>query len=163
LQLGVIFAVGLPLLTLTQPFLPFGYSPALFVAILALLGVVFWESAVNLQEHVHAGAQMVADALSSHSHKNQDDLLEQINAMVPGIGAPTTTSVGPESFAAGKTLGDLNLRSLTGASVIAVMRGSERILMPSGKEIMQAGDSIVLVGTHEAIHKAKELFQKTLP
>jgi K+/H+ antiporter YhaU regulatory subunit KhtT len=32
--------------------------------------------------------------------------------------------------------------------------------MPSGKETLQAGDTLVLVGTHEAIAQAKELLRK---
>ena len=161
LQLGVIFAVGLPLLTLTQPFLPMGYSPLVLVLALILLGIVFWKSAVNLQEHVHAGAQMVVEALAHHASKDPGVLLEEVNAMVPGIGAPTTTCINGGNPAIGKSLGKLNLRGLTGASVIAILRGQERILMPSGGEVLKENDQIVLVGTHEAIRKAEELLQQT--
>lgn len=162
LQLGIVLAVGLPLLALTQPFLPFGYSPLLLALLVLALGLVFWKSAVDLQGHVQAGAQMVAEALSHHAPKNQDVLLEEVNAIAPGIGAPTSLSVGPGSPIAGRTLAELNLRSRTGASVIAIVRGSERLLMPSGRETLQAGDTLVLVGTQEAVVLAKGLLRKPI-
>jgi CPA2 family monovalent cation:H+ antiporter-2 len=160
LQLGIVFALGFPMLAFTQPFLPFGYSPLLFGVLLVVLGVVFWKSAVNLQGHVHAGAQMVAEALSRHAPQNQETFLEQIDSIAPGIGAPTYFALSADSPAAGKKLKELNLRLLTGASVIAIIRGEERLLMPSGKETVQAGDTLVLVGTQEAIFLAKGLLRQ---
>ncbi|HJT24166.1 MAG TPA: TrkA C-terminal domain-containing protein, partial [bacterium] len=162
LQLGIILVLGFPLLALTQPFLPFGYGPLVFALLLAVLGLVFWRSAVDLEGHVRAGAQMVAEALSHHAPKNQDALMEEINTIAPGIGAPTSVSLSADSPAAGKKLGELNLRLLTGASVIAISRGDERLLMPSGKETLRAGDTLVLVGTQEAIFLAKGLLRKPL-
>ena len=160
LQLGIVFAVGFPLLAFTQPFLPFGYSPILFGALLLVLGVVFWKSAVNLQDHLRAGAQMVAEALSSHAPVNQDVFMEEINTIVPGIGAPTSVFLEKDSPSVGKKLSELNLRLLTGANVIAITREGERLLMPSGKEILRAGDTLVLVGTQEAVFLAKGLLRK---
>lgn len=159
LQLGIVFAVGFPLLALTQPFLPFGYSPLLFAVLLTVLGIVFWKSAVNLQEHLRAGAQMVAEALSHRAPINQEVLLEEINTMAPGIGAPTSMKIDKDCPSVGKKLSELNLRLLTGASIIAITRGDERILMPSGKETIQEGDTLVLVGTQEAVFLAKGLLR----
>jgi len=160
LQLGIVFALGLPLLAITQPFLPFGYSPFLLAAVVAVLGVVFWKSAVNLQDHVQAGAQMVAEALIHHKPQNPVALLEQMDMMVPGMGAPTSISITEDSAVVGRTLGELSLRTKTGASVIAIMRGTDRLLMPSGKEMLQAEDTLVLVGTQESIFLAKGLLRK---
>jgi monovalent cation:H+ antiporter-2, CPA2 family len=159
LQLGIVFALGFPLLALTQPFLSFGFGPLLFGALLMVLGIIFWRSAVDLEGHMRAGAQMVAEALSRHAPQNQDVLMVEINAIAPGIGAPTSVVLPSDSPAAGKKLGELNLRLLTGASVIAITRGNDRLLMPSGKEPLLAGDTLVLVGTQEAIFLAKGLLR----
>ena len=161
LQIIILFAIGFPLLAFTQPFLPFGYSPALFAIALAILGGFFWKNAVNLHEHVQAGAQMVTQALSHHVTENPDALMEQVSHMVPGIGAPQSVPIGTDSPAVGKTLGELNIRSQLGASVIAIMRNQDRFLMPSGKETVQAGDILVMVGTHQAIRQSRELLQKS--
>jgi CPA2 family monovalent cation:H+ antiporter-2 len=86
--------------------------------------------------------------------------MEEINNIVPGIGAPSTLIVEPGSPGVGKKLSELNLRLLTGASVIAITRGNERFLMPSGKETLQEGDRLVLVGTQEAVFLAKDILRK---
>jgi CPA2 family monovalent cation:H+ antiporter-2 len=161
LQMGILFAMGFPLMALTQPFLPSGYSPALFAVALSLFGVFFWKSAVNLHEHVQAGAQMVTQAISHREPEKREAVMEQVNTMVPGIGAPQSIPIGSDSSAIGRSLADLNLRGNTGASVIALMRGEERYLMPGGRDIVQAGDILVLVGTHQAIKDAKELIRKS--
>jgi CPA2 family monovalent cation:H+ antiporter-2 len=160
LQLGILFAIGFPLMALTQPFLPSGYSPVLFATLLAFLGVVFWKSAVNLHEHVQAGAQMMAQAISQRAPEKREEAMEQVNTMVPGIGAPESVPVPAGCAAVGKTLGELNLRSRVGANVIAIMRGTDRHLMPGGKEMLKAGDVLVLVGTQQAVRQAKEALQK---
>jgi len=160
LHVGILFAVGFPLMALTQPFLPFGYSPIVFAVILSLLGVVFWKNAVSLHEHVQAGAQMVTQAISQNEPEQREEVLEQVNNMIPGMGAPSSIPVSHDSSAVGKTLGELNFRS-AGANVIAIMRDQERFLMPSLKEVIRVNDTLVLVGTHQAIRQAKELLQKS--
>ena len=62
LQLAVVLLVGLPLLALTQPFLP-GRRRPLLALLLVVLGIAFWRSAANLQGHVRAGAQVIVEAL----------------------------------------------------------------------------------------------------
>jgi CPA2 family monovalent cation:H+ antiporter-2 len=79
--------------------------------------------------------------------------------MAPGIGAPTSMKMDPSCPSVGKKLSELNLRLLTGANIIAITRDNERILMPSGKETLQEGDTLVLVGTHEAVFLAKGLIR----
>ena len=57
----------------------------------------------------------------------------------------------------GHTLGELNLRALTGASVIAIMRDEEAIPNPQVSEVLQLGDTLVLIGTDLQIKKASVL------
>src|SRR3989441_614370 len=81
-QLAGVLLVGLPLLALTQPFLP-GPSGALVLAlVMVMLGVAFWRSATNLQGHVRAGAEVVLEVLAAQSRPRSTttatDTLEQI-------------------------------------------------------------------------------------
>ena len=108
---------------------------------------------------VKRATALVKDATAEEIQQAFAVLLEEINSVVPGIGAPSSIVIQPGSPAAGKTLAELNLRSLTGASVIALTRGGDRHLMPAGKELVQAGDTLVLVGTQEAVGMAKDLLR----
>jgi CPA2 family monovalent cation:H+ antiporter-2 len=55
---------------------------------------------------------------------------------------------------AGKTLRDLDLRRRTGASVIAVVRGEEPRTSPDPTLVLEPGDTLVLVGSHDEIDRA---------
>jgi TrkA domain protein len=59
---------------------------------------------------------------------------------------------------AGKTLSDLAVRRLTGASVIAILRGETIIPTPDPyQEVIQPGDTLVVVGTRPQIEKVLPL------
>jgi len=63
--------------------------------------------------------------------------------------------VDPGSPAIGRTLAELNLRGATGATVLAILRGGDRILVPTGHEQLHEGDVLALAGTHECIGAAR--------
>jgi CPA2 family monovalent cation:H+ antiporter-2 len=61
------------------------------------------------------------------------------------------------SPAADRTLAELNLRARTGATVVAVARGDEHIVTPSGEEILRVGDVLAVTGSSESIAAAHDL------
>jgi CPA2 family monovalent cation:H+ antiporter-2 len=58
---------------------------------------------------------------------------------------------------AGKTIGELNLRSKTDATIIAIVRKGTTITTPNAKDTLHAGDTIVITGTHKAVDDAFDL------
>ena len=61
----------------------------------------------------------------------------------------------PENwFAAGHTIADTQLRRRTGVSIVAILRGSQTIPSPEPPQGLEAGDTLVLVGTPEGIEAA---------
>ncbi len=61
------------------------------------------------------------------------------------------------SPADGRSLRDLDLRGRGGATVIAVVRGERPLTNPAPDLTIEAGDSLVLVGSHAEIQRAFEL------
>lgn len=57
----------------------------------------------------------------------------------------------------GKTLEEANLRALTGASVIAIVRGEDVIANPKSKTVFEEGDRVGFIGEAEQIELAEEL------
>jgi CPA2 family monovalent cation:H+ antiporter-2 len=57
----------------------------------------------------------------------------------------------------GMTLKQLNVRALTGAAVIAIMRNGTTCANPSGAELLKSKDTLVIYGTHQAVDKAARL------
>jgi K+/H+ antiporter YhaU regulatory subunit KhtT len=54
----------------------------------------------------------------------------------------------------GRTLQDLDLRAASGAAVIAVVRGEQSFVNPPADLRLEAGDYLVLVGSHDQIERS---------
>lgn len=177
IEIAIVFLLGLPVLLVTQPFVPGFGGLAALGALLLLLGFGAWRSAANLQGHMAAGAEVLIAALSSSLPPEQvtmempttgltglypvdpgaADRLGMATRMLPGIGAPTPFRMEPHYAAAGKTLAEVGLRGRTGATVLAISRGGVGIPAPSKIEKLEVGDILVLVGTKEALQRAKRM------
>jgi CPA2 family monovalent cation:H+ antiporter-2 len=160
LQLAVALAVGGPLVVITQPFLPPFQGVILLGSLLLVLGIGFWRSASNLQGHLRAGAHMIAEALATQSHGADDETtapLTEVARVLPGIGHPVGHRLAPGSPAVGQTLRELNLRGLTGATVLAIRRHGTEISFPAATERLASDDVLALAGAHDAIASAQAL------
>lgn len=154
LQLAIVLVVGLPILAVTQPFVA-TWPLAVGLAALVLIFVVsLWRNATELEGHVKAGAQVLVEALATNS-------FDEVHALVPGIGEPVPMTLAPTSAAVGKTLAQLDLRGLTGGSVLAISRREGGVIVPTATEILRAGDVLALAGTTEAIEAARALLAQS--
>ncbi|MFB9375996.1 cation:proton antiporter regulatory subunit [Kineococcus gynurae] len=61
---------------------------------------------------------------------------------------------------AGRTLADAQIRSRTGASVVALVRNGEVIPSPAPAQEFRAGDKIVVVGTTEGVRATAQLLSQ---
>ncbi len=171
LEIGVVLLMGIPILLVTQPFLPSLRGAAVLAAILALLAVAAWRSATNLHGHVAAGSEILLSALRSslppeqataewavaQTAEYQADRFATATHLLPGMGTPMRLIIDPTHFAAGKSLAELALRGRTGATVLAITRGEEGIPAPSKSERLLPGDRLVLVGSQTATDAARRL------
>ncbi len=160
IQLTIVLLVGAPLVAVTQPFLPGPQAAGALAMLLVALAVAFWRSARNLQGHVRAGAQVIAEVLRSQASADRRAdrrSLEQVEALLPGIGGPVALALAPTSPAVGRSLAQLNVRGLTGATVLEIHRSDEDVLVPGAGDVLRAGDVLALAGSREAIEAACRL------
>lgn len=61
------------------------------------------------------------------------------------------------SRAAGRTIGDLEIRSTTGVTVVAALRGGRTLPVPGPSFRIDAGDTLVVVGDADDIRRIDEL------
>jgi len=163
LQIGVLLFVGAPLVALTQPFLPGSGAAAVLAALLLVVGVAFWRSAGNLEGHVRAGAQVLAEALGAQARRPQADdahALDEVRRLLPGLGEPVPVRLAAGSGAVGRTLAQLDLRGATGATVLAIGRGSGVVAGSIASEPLRAGDVLALAGSHEAVEAARAVLER---
>jgi CPA2 family monovalent cation:H+ antiporter-2 len=69
--------------------------------------------------------------------------------------------IGGDSICLGRSLKELNLRGLTGATVLAIERKPAEVVFPAADEILRESDLLVLTGTHEAVASACELLRQS--
>ena len=168
-QMAVVIAVGVPVVAITQPFLPPHQGAAVLAVLTLILLLALWRNAANLEGHTRAGAQIIASALA-HQMASKEEIsgqetewLKLANKIVPGLGEPVAIRVEPASLAAGRSLASLNLRGATGATVLAIRRGEEQIPNPPGREVIYAGDLLAVAGARDALAVAKGVLAPSLP
>lgn len=162
LQVGIMLLVSIPVVMVTQPFLKNAAGPLIVLTLVGVMGVTFWRGATNLHGHVRAGAQVIVAALAAQSHSKEpgaqdDHALDHVQGLLPGLGAPASVRLEETSPMAGKSLAEVNLRGLTGATVLAIQRGEESVSVPTAQEVLRVGDVLALMGTCEAVDAAKAL------
>jgi CPA2 family monovalent cation:H+ antiporter-2 len=165
LQLAIVLLVGVPLVAITQPFLPPFRGAVVLLFVLLLLAIAFWRGAASFQGHTRAAAQALAEALSRQTRKGRTvgatrratQPTEGLDRLFAGLGSPVPVELTPGMAAVGKTLAEIKLRGLTGATVLAIQRGDESVLVPSGSERLKEGDVLAIAGTQESVAAAKNL------
>jgi CPA2 family monovalent cation:H+ antiporter-2 len=163
LQLGIVLITGIVVVAITQVFLP-GYSgPLVLFLVLAGFGVAIWRSVRDLEGHVRAGAQAMVAALGRYARAGSpppgDEALADVNRLLPGLGDTRAIRVDASSAAVGQSLAELNLRGRSGATVLAISRDGESIVVPTADERLKAGDVLAITGSHDAIEAAKALLR----
>jgi CPA2 family monovalent cation:H+ antiporter-2 len=129
------------------------------LAYLLVLAAAFWRTARNLEKHTRAGAELVVHVLSKQARHEETATFEVVRGMLPGMGAIVPLKVEEGSVAAGKTLGQLNLRGRTGATVVAVSRDNERNPAPTSATRLATGDLVAVTGSEQAIDLAAALLR----
>jgi monovalent cation:H+ antiporter-2, CPA2 family len=161
LQLVIVLVIGLPLITITQPFLPPFRGALVLLFVLLILAVAFWRGAANLQGHTRAAVEALAESLARQTRQGRaaqgGASFEGSDKLFTGLGSPMPIEVKPGTAAENKTLAEIELRGLTGATVLAIQRGEKAVLVPAGHERLQAGDVLAVAGTQEALEAAKVL------
>jgi len=158
LEVVILAAVVLPVVAITQPLLPGWGSATVVAGLFAVIAVGLWRSTTDLDAHVRAGAEVVVEALSRQTSTGDDGhALDEVRKLLPGLGEPEAIRLPPDSPAIGQSLAQLNLRGVTGATVLAISRGERGIAVPAAMEVLREGDVLAVAGTQESVAAARAL------
>ena len=98
-------------------------------------------------------SQTVAELLGgTRVTRNLTDLQQQVEGL-----AIDWLQLSPASPFAGRPLGDARVRSRTGVSVVAVLRDRTAVPSPGPAFVLEAGDTLVAVGTAESLEATGQL------
>ena len=104
-------------------------------------------------------ARVLADLLGGTSVTERlDDLRQEIAGL-----AIDWLPISPHSPYAGRTIGDTALRTRTGVSIVALVRGDRPLPAPGPDEELRVDDTAVVVGTANGINAAAQLLTARVP
>jgi CPA2 family monovalent cation:H+ antiporter-2 len=163
LQIAILLAVVAPLMAVTQPFVRGAPTIVVLLFVTGIFGIAFLRAARDLHGHARAGAHVIVTALAKQmtTKAPADELsrtMEHVSATLPGLGEPTLVVLPATSSVVGRSLAELDLRGLTGATILCITRsaGEEReTLVPAGRERLRAGDALAIAGPHDAVVAAR--------
>jgi CPA2 family monovalent cation:H+ antiporter-2 len=163
LQIAILLAIAAPLVAVTQPFLRGAPTVAVLLFGTGIFAVVFFRAARDLHGHARAGAHVIVTALAKQmtAQGHSDELsrtMEHVSATLPGLGEPTLVVLPATSSVVGRTLAEIDLRGLTGATILCIIRpdGAEReTLVPAGRERLRGGDALAIAGPHDSVAAAR--------
>ena len=157
LQLTSLVVVGIPFLAIVQPFVPLAPIAVALAVGLALLAWPFWRTATNVDAHARAGALVIKEVLAAEARSADHGAgaLHEARHLIPGLGDPVLVALAPTSPGIGRTLKGLDLRGVTGATVIALQRPMGETIVPTGDEPLAAGDVLALAGSADAVGAAR--------
>ncbi|MGE0872175.1 MAG: TrkA C-terminal domain-containing protein, partial [Kofleriaceae bacterium] len=160
LRIAGLLLAGLPLVAVTQAFLPGFTALALMLATVIVLTVSFWRSTRDLHGHVRAASHVILEALAAQSAATTASHPE-LDALLPGLTAWESVEIPPGSRAIEKSLAQLDLRGATGATVLAISRHGGGMAIPDAHEALRAGDVLAITGSRDAIAAAITLLKQS--
>ncbi len=155
ISLLIVATIGVPGTLLIGHVAGVGYVwPALVLA-LATSGWIAWRRASAVDTDIQSGSVIMLKAIAEQGHPEAD---RETHPPLPGGLTNLHEVVLQEGdFAVGQNLADLRLRSLTGASVVALRGGRDSVYLPSGTESLSVGDTLFIAGCRIDQEAAEDL------
>lgn len=159
LQLAVVVGVSVPLATLTGPLALGPWAGLVPLVLVVVLLPILWRDASNLGGHLRASAEVVLAALRHDPGEPGpiDVDAGELDALLPGLGHVEVIELGAASLGCARTLGELDIHALTGATVLALAREDGGRARPGPETKLRAGDRVVLLGAGDCLAQARAL------
>ncbi|MDC0716650.1 cation:proton antiporter domain-containing protein [Nannocystis bainbridge] len=153
IELAVLFIVGVPLVIVSQPFVPFRSGVLVLVLVVAVLAHKVWQGITTLEEHTHAGAELIVQVLARQGR-------EPVEVAEPPQPAPDLPGLGRIRLEAGSIvarngLDPFDIASRSGARVVAIEREGVGALLPAPRQPLEPADVLVLLGPEAALAAAR--------
>ena len=135
---------------------PYGYIiTAILITVIGLCGYFFWKTVNKFHGMLDV---MIRETLLAHEitpeHCEDIDIIERLerNKMVSEVKISDTSPF------AGRTIGGTKVRTLTGATILFILRGGN-LVDPEPTIRIEIGDVLILLGTEDARDNAEHYLQ----
>lgn len=151
----LLFLLGLSMLTSIRPFIsPYFFLTALSGLLLITFGLI-WRQASEVTEDFQSGGERLVSILKKQTFSTVREKTKK-TIEVPGLKNIETVKITNKAIT-GKTLSEINLRNVTGVTVVAINRNGEKIIFPTHDEKLLQDDLIEVMGTEEAKKKCQKI------
>jgi CPA2 family monovalent cation:H+ antiporter-2 len=141
------------------PILPRGRVALVLITFVGIVAAIAWRWLVK----VYAKAQISLEETLSAPQVSHDEVETHVPANQPLLPPALkeaeleTVELAAQSPATGKLIRELQLRSLSGASAVAIERGQTNLVNPGPDEELTAGDRVLLLGSRTQLEAARKL------
>lgn len=159
--LGAVL-LGLPVISIGAPFLQAPFVAVAWIVMVASAAFLLWTGIARLHTRIESNVQAILDDehIPAEAPRVVRDLMTSDFPWNLGV---ETVELRTGAWAAGKTIGETNLRSATGASVVLVERGDRRDVTPSPDSVLLPSDRLTLIGNPEQLSSARAVLTRPTP
>jgi K+/H+ antiporter YhaU regulatory subunit KhtT len=144
---GAIFvAVAWPLVH--SPFVILAVGAIVLIAAILLGGTL---------RRFHAEVERSIVSLSGELHESSHEALHLVEGSHAWGVSHREVTLPALAGGSQRTIGELRLRRLTGASIVAVLRGATSRVNPQADFVLEPGDKVALIGDKVALTRAEEI------
>ena len=144
--------LGLLVFSLSAPLLPSGEILIVLLLILACLTFLLWRSFVK----VYSKAQIaIQETLASTPLPSEPAALEPLKILLKEAKLHVFT-ITESSPAQGRFIRELELRTKTGASIVAIERNGVSMVNPGPDDELHVNDQVLVLGSEAHLEKARE-------
>ncbi len=161
----MLVLIGLPLLAAVMPFKESFVLDLLMLAAALYILWLLWKNAGRLEMEIASGGERIVEVLAKQTFTSV------VPAPSPAPGTKVPDLPGITNLIAirvthrevdGRSLGEINLRAKTGATVVSIERGQEMIPFPDHTEEIKDGDIVHIWGSPAAKERAVDLLGQAL-
>lgn len=148
-MLAMVFFI----LTLGSTILPPQKTLVVMTIIIVCVAIISWKFNIR----IYSKAQIALKEVFAEGQSWINILSFNAAQAVFNEALLTELVIMPQSHAASKFIRELNLRSVTGASIIGLEREGKMLINPRADEILRPGDRLYLLGAAGQLEKARTL------
>lgn len=157
----IMFGFALVYFAFVFNFLPIGDAIVILGISVALMAIFFRKILSNFRHSIEGRfVSVLKRHLENAEFNKRDALIDSVRASRTWAKTVSEVEVGELSNAAGKTVGELAIRSLTGAEIAAIRRGAFSIYDIGPDTRIYPDDIVILCASNDEISKAEDIITK---
>jgi len=161
--LAVSTGIVLWMLLLASPVLPPWRVLIILGVVILIVSVLSWNRLIRVYAQAQIALQETLTA--EHAHHSTATAPQAAEPLAPMLkdALLETIPLPPDSSAAGKLIRELQLRKLTGASIVGIERNGASVINPGPDDELLAGDRVLLLGTQPQLAAARTALAAPTP